>query len=192
MRVLGISGSPRLHGNSELLLAEFLRGAREKGAEVKLIRLNNLKIAPCQHCDDCLKAGICRVKDDMQQIYSELEQADVIVVASPIQFMGPTADLKVMIDRTQSLWAKKYVLKIPPLNPGKKRRGYFISVAGTRLKNMFEPSIAIIKTWFHVIGVEYTGELTVNGIDDKGAVLQRPEAMLQAFETGQKLAGSEA
>jgi len=191
MKILGISGSPRLHGNSELLLAEFLRGAREKGAEVKTIRLNSLKIAPCQHCDDCLKAGICRVKDDMQQIYLELEQADIIVVASPVQFMGPTAPLKAMIDRAQSLWAKKYVLKTPPLNPVKKRRGFFISVAGTRLKNMFEPSLAIIKTWFHVIGVEYEGELTINGIDKKGAILKHPDAMQKAFEAGQKLAALE-
>jgi multimeric flavodoxin WrbA len=191
MRVLGISGSPRLHGNSELLLAEFLRGAKENGAEVKIIRLNNLKIAPCQHCDDCLKAGICRVKDDMQQIYSELEQADVIVVASPVQFMGPTAQLKAMIDRTQSLWAKKYVLKISPLNPVKKRRGFFISVAGTKIKGMFEPSLAIVKTWFHVIGVDYAGEIILSGVDEKGAILKHPEAMQKAFEIGQKLAASE-
>jgi multimeric flavodoxin WrbA len=188
MRILGISGSPRLHGNSELLLAEFLRGAQEKGAEVKSLRLNTMKIAPCQHCDDCLKAGVCRVWDDMQQIYIELEQADVIVVASPVQFMGPTAPLKAMIDRTQSLWAKKYILKIPPLMPVKKRRGFFISVAATRIKGMFEPSIAIIKTWFHVIDVVYAGELTFSGIDEKGAVLKHPEAMKQANETGQKMA----
>lgn len=191
MKVLGISSSPRLHGNSDLLLAELLRGAQEKGAEVKTIRLNKMKILPCQHCDACNKNGVCNKNDDMQKIYPELEQADVIVVASPVQFMGPTADLKAMIDRTQSLWVKKYLLKTPPLNPVKKRRGFVISVAGTKIKGMFEPTLAIIKTWFHVINIEYAGELTVNGVDEIGAILRHPEAMQQAFAAGQKLATPE-
>lgn len=188
MKVLGISASPRFHGNTELLLAEFLRGAADRGAEVKTIRLNNMKISPCQHCDACLAKGICKIKDEMQDIYQELEQADVIAIASPVQFMGPTAPLKAMIDRAQSLWAKKYVLKIPPLNPVKKRRGFFISVAATRIKNMFDPSIAIIRTWCRVIDIEYSGELTFSGIDEKAAVLKHAEAMKQAYEAGEKFA----
>jgi len=191
MNVLGISGSPRRDGNTELLLAELLRGAQSKGAEVQTIRLNTMKITPCQHCDACTEKGICRIQDDMQKIYPLLEQADVIVVASPVQFAGPTAPLKAMIDRTQSLWAKKYILKIPPLDPGKKRRGYFISTAATRIKGMFEPSLAIIKTWFRVIDVAYAGELTYAGVDEKGAILKRPEAMQQAFNAGQALATPE-
>jgi len=188
MKVLGISGSPRRDGNTELLRAELLRGAQANGAEVKTLRLNTMKITPCQHCDVCIEKGICRIQDDMQKIYLELEQADVIVVASPVQFMGPTAPLKAMIDRTQSLWAKKYVLKIPPLEPVKKRRGFFVSTAATRIKGMFDPSLAIIKTWFRVIDVDYAGELTYSGIDEKGAILRHPEAMQQAFNAGQELA----
>ena len=103
MKVLGIAGSARRGGNTDLLLAEVMKGAASKGAEVKTIILNDLEISPCQHCDACLEAGNCRIQDDMQTVYRELEATDRIVLASPIQFMGVTAQAKAMIDRGQSL-----------------------------------------------------------------------------------------
>ena len=138
IRVLGIAGSPRRGGNTDLLLAEFLKGAASRGAEVTTIVLNNLNISPCQHCDACLEAGICRIEDDMQTVYDELERADRVVIAAPIHFMGLSAQTKLMVDRCQSRWARKYVLKIPPLGsqPGKKK-GFFISVGGTRFARRF-------------------------------------------------------
>ena len=188
MKVLGIAGSPRRGGNTDLLLAELLKGAASQGAEVKTIVLNNLEISPCQHCDACMKTGNCRIPDDMQMIYRELETADVIVLASPVQFMGPTAQMKAMIDRCQALWSRKYVLKKPPLGEEKKRKGFFISVGGTRFANIFEPSIAIVKTLFKVIDVTYAGDLLFKGIDEKGAITKHSDALQQAFLAGQKLA----
>ncbi len=91
MRVLGIAGSPRRGGNTDLLLAEVMKGAASQGAEVKTIVLCDLDIAPCLHCDACLKKGKCKIQDDMQMLYRELEQADRIVLASPVHFMGITA-----------------------------------------------------------------------------------------------------
>ncbi len=190
MKVLGIAGSPRRGGNTDLLLAEFLKGAVNKGAEVKSISLNSLKMTPCQHCDACFKEGKCRIQDDMQKIYDELEQSDIIVLASPVQFLGPTATLKAMIDRCQCLWARKYILKIPPLNPERKRKVFFISVSGTRIKCMFEPSITIVKAWCHVLNIEYAGDLLIQGIDEKGAILGHPDALQKAYESGQNFVGA--
>lgn len=187
MRVLGIAGSPRRNGNTDLLLKEFLRGASDKGARVKTLYLDKLEIAPCQHCDTCLKKGMCRIQDDMQKIYTELEGSDLIVLASPVQFSGPPSQVKAMIDRCQCLWARKYVLKIPPLNNKKNKKGFLISVGGTRIKGMFEPTIAIVKTWFHVLDIEYAGELLLSGTDQKGAVLKNPDIMQKTYEWGQKL-----
>ena len=185
MKVIGIAGSPRRGGNTDLLLAEVLRGAASKGAEVKTIVLNDLTITPCQHCDACFKKGICRIKDDMQDIYTELEQADRIVLASPIQFTGVTAQMKAMIDRCQSLWARKYVLKIPPLSTGRERKGFFISVGGRRAKNLFEPALMMIKTLFIILDISYAGELLFSGVDEKGAITKHPDALQQAFLAGQ-------
>jgi multimeric flavodoxin WrbA len=187
LKVLGIAGSPRRGGNTDLLLAEVMKGATSRGAEVKTIILNDLKIAPCQHCDACLETGRCRVEDDMQMVYRELEAADRIVLASPIQFMGVTAQTKAMIDRCQALWARKYVLKLPPLGNRRERKGFFISVGGRRIANLFEPALVMIKTVFRILDITYAGELLFPGVDEKGAIAKNPDALRQAFLAGQRL-----
>jgi len=187
LRVLGIAGSPRRGGNTDLLLAEVMKGATSRGAEVKTIILNDLEIAPCQHCDGCLETGRCKVKDDMQMVYQELERADRIVLASPIQFMGVTAQTKAMIDRCQALWVRKYILKQPPLGDKRERKGLFISVGGMKLANLFEPALATVKALFKVLDIAYAGDLLFPGIDEKGAITKHPTALKQAFLAGQKL-----
>jgi multimeric flavodoxin WrbA len=188
LKVLGIAASPRRGGNTDLLLTEVLRGAESAGATVATIVLKDLQITPCQHCDACLAAGRCRIDDDMQMVYLELEAADRVVIASPVQFMGPTAELKAMIDRCQAMWARKYVLKLPPLGDRRERKGLFISVGGRQAADMFEPSLVIVKTFFRVLDISYAGALLFSGIDEKGAIAGHPEALSQAFQAGEKLA----
>ena len=187
MRVLGIAGSARRGGNTDLLLAEVMKGAQSQGAEVNTIVLNDLDILPCQHCDACFEAGVCRFGDDMQMVYQELEKADVIVLASPVQFMGLSAQAKIMVDRCQALWARKYILKQPPLGDKRPRKGFFMAVGGMKLANLFEPSLAIVKALFKVLDVDYAGDLLVPGVDEKGAIKQHPDILKQAFSAGQKL-----
>ena len=187
MKVLGIAGSPRRGGNTDLLLAEVMKGAASRGAEVKTIVLNNLKITPCQHCDACLEAGNCRIQDDMQMIYKELEAADRIILASPIQFMTVTAQMKAMIDRCQALWARKYVLKIPPLGSKRDRKGLFISVGGRKVTELFEPSLATVKALFNTLNIAYAGDLLFHGVDEKGAITRHSDALQRAFLAGQNL-----
>jgi multimeric flavodoxin WrbA len=188
LRVLGLAGSPRRGGNTDLLLAEVMKGAQSKGAEVKAIILNDLKMIPCQHCDACFEAGACRFNDDMQMVYKELEKADRIVLASPVQFMGVSAQAKIMIDRCQALWARKYILKQPPLGDRRPRKGLFIAVGGMKLANLFEPSLAIVKALFKVLDIDYAGDLLFSGVDKKGAIKNHPTALKDAFAAGQKLA----
>jgi len=187
LKVLGITGSPRRGGNTDLLLGEVMRGAASRGAKVKTIILNDLKIAPCQHCDGCLETGRCKGEDDMQVVYRELEDADRLVLASPIQFMGVTAQAKAMIDRCQALWARKYILKQPPLGNRRERKGLFISVGGRSSASLFEPALVTVQTLFRILDVTYAGELLFSGIDEKGAIAKHPDALRQAFLTGQKL-----
>ena len=187
MRVLGIAGSPRRGGNTDLLLGEVMRGAITNGAEVKTIVLNDLNIAPCQHCDECLETGRCVVEDDMQMVYAEMKEADRLVLASPIYFMGVTAQTKGMIDRCQALWVRKYILKLPPLGNNQERKGLFISVSAINSVNLFEPAVATVKSLFRVLNITYGGELLFAGINEKGAIANHPDALRQAFLTGQKL-----
>jgi multimeric flavodoxin WrbA len=164
-----------------------MKGAESQGAEVRTIVLNDLEITPCQHCDACLEAGRCRIEDDMAMVYRELERADRIVLASPLHFMGMTAQAKAMIDRCQVLWARKYVLKKPPLGDRRQRKGLFIAVGGMKLANLFESALVTVKALFKVLDITYAGELLFPGMDEKGAIKKHPDALRQAFLAGQRL-----
>jgi multimeric flavodoxin WrbA len=191
MKVLGIAGSPRRGGNTDTLLARFMEGAASQGAEVKILRVCDLKIRGCLHCDACLDKGQCRIQDDMQMVYQELEGMDRLVIASPLQFMSVPSELKALIDRCQALWARKYVLKVPPLGDKRERKGFLISVGGRRtIPNLFDAEIVTIKTLFRNMDVAYAGDLLLPGIDAKGDILKHPDFLDQAFTAGQKFTGN--
>jgi len=188
MKVLGILGSPRKGGNTELLLEEALKGAEAEGAEVERLRITDYNIIPCKECLACYKDGNCIILDDMAKIYPKLLEADIILLASPIFFYGVTAWAKALIDRCQALWSRKYQLKDPSYGKeGRKRKGFFISVGGTKGQKTFEGAILTAKYFFDVLNAEYAGELVLREVDAKGDVLKHPEALQQAFEAGRKL-----
>ena len=185
VKILGIMGSPRIKGNTDLLLEEALKGARSQGAEVEKIVVDKLKIAPCREYYGCLKDGNCVIRDDMDEIYPRLLAADGIIIASPMFFYGLTAQLKALIDRCQALWARRYVLKNLP---DAKRKGAFIGIGATRGKQLFDGSRLTIKYFFQAFGVEYLDELLIRGVDKRGEIEQHPTALSDAFELGKRLA----
>lgn len=185
MRVLGIMGSPRVKGNTDLLLDEVLRGAESQGAEIEKLTVDKLKITPCKEYLGCFKDGNCVIRDDMDIVYPKLLNADVVVLASPMFFYGVTSQTKALIDRCQALWARKHILKQSP--PSEGRKGAFVAVGATKGKRLFEGSILTVKYFFEAIGVEYTDELLVRGIDAKGEIKQHPTVLSEAFELGKRL-----
>jgi multimeric flavodoxin WrbA len=189
MKVLGLFGSPRRGGNTDLLLEEALKGAQTEGAEIERLYLTDFNITPCRECLQCYNDGHCIILDDMQKIYPKLLEADIIILASPIFFYNVTAWAKALIDRCQALWSRKYILKDELLGKeGKRRKGFFISVGGTKGQRVFEGAILTAKYFFDVLNAEYAGELVFRQIDAKGGILEHPEALQQAFEIGRKLA----
>ena len=186
MRVLGIMGSPRIKGNTDLLLDEALRGAQSQGAEVEKIIVDKLNIAPCREYYGCVKDGNCVIRDDMDGIYPKLLDADRVIVASPMFFYGLTSQIKALIDRCQALWARKYVLKQTPPDSG--RKGAFIAVGATRGKQLFDGSVLTVKYFFQSIGIKYVDELLVRGVDKRGEIREHPTALSDAFELGRRLA----
>ncbi len=186
MKVLGIMGSPRIKGNTDLLLDEALRGAQSQGAEVEKLVVDKLNIAPCREYYRCLKDGNCAIRDEMDDIYPKLLDADRVIVASPIFFYGLTSQVKALIDRSQAIWARKYVLK--QNLPGSGRKGAFIAVGATRGEKLFDGSILTVKYFFKTIGVKYVDELLIPGVDKKGEVKEHPTALSDALELGRRLA----
>jgi len=188
MKVLGLFGSPRRGGNTDILLKEALKGAQSEGAEAEDLHLADFNIMPCRECLKCFNDGQCIILDDMQKIYRKLLEADIIILASPIFFYGVTAWAKALIDRCQALWSRKYILRDESLGrEGKRRKGFFISVGGTKGKRVFEGAILTAKYFFDVINAEYVGELVFREVDAKGDILKHREALQQAFESGRRL-----
>jgi len=133
VNILAIYGSPRRKGNTSLLLKNAVKGAIEAGAEVEEIILRDLKMSPCLEIYGCKKTGRCVIQDDFQQVYDKLLSCQGLMLASPIFFYTVSAHTKILMDRCQSLWVKKYWLKKNTIeSPKFTRKGLFISVGATK------------------------------------------------------------
>ena len=107
-KILILNGSPKKGGNTEILAGWFAEGVRSAGAKVETVRVASLKykVSGCTSCRTCQKTKeyVCVIKDDAQAILRKMAKADVIVFATPLYFYGPSAQLKVLIDRMFSLY----------------------------------------------------------------------------------------
>ncbi|MBU3959057.1 MAG: flavodoxin family protein [Candidatus Omnitrophica bacterium] len=186
MNVLGINGSPRIGGNTDVLLDKALEGARSSGAQTEKIVLNQLRFSPCQECQEIRDDGTCIIEDELQPLYRKIDEADIIILASPIFFGSLSAQAKMMIDRFQCAWRAKYILKKDIFQ--RQRKGGFISVEATTRKDFFANAKSIVKNFFLTINASYQEELFCSGIDEKGSILKSPDILNKAFELGKRIA----
>jgi multimeric flavodoxin WrbA len=187
MKVLGIYGSARKGGNSDQLLDRALEGAEASGAVTSRVYARDLKISGCRACGGCDKTGKCIIKDEMQDVYSLFEEADIIFLASPIYFYGLTGQVKLLIDRSQAMWSKRFIEKTP--DQRKKYdsgKGYLIAVGATGGKNLFEGVQLTARYFFDALDMSYEGGIFFRKMDKKNAVIEHPEALQEAFELGKK------
>lgn len=99
MKVLAIVASARKTGNSEILAKEMLKTLPETW-EKSLLRLPDLTIEPCKACYACLDAGAaCVIQDDLEGFLLQLQQADAVIIAAPVYFLGMHTRLKLICDR---------------------------------------------------------------------------------------------
>src|SRR5512139_4047976 len=155
MKILAIYGSPRRRGNTALLLKKAVEGARDAGGEVEEIVLRDLKMSPCLEIYGCKQTGRCVIQDDFQKVYDKLLACRGLMLASPVFFYAVTAHTKILMDRCQSLWTKKYWIEKAPFGQREiKRKGLFISVGATRGKKLFEGTLLSIRYFFDVLDME--------------------------------------
>ncbi|WP_423792946.1 flavodoxin family protein [Methanocaldococcus indicus] len=103
MKVLGISGSPRPHGNTSFLVKEALEVIKKEGIDVEFISLSDKDMNPCLACDLCKETGKCEISDDINDILEKMKEADAIILGSPVYFGGVSAQLKMLMDRSRPL-----------------------------------------------------------------------------------------
>ncbi len=190
--VLALFGSPRKGGNTELLLESFLRGVEAAGLGTERLRLADLDVKGCLGCHGCDETGRCVIQDGMEEVYQALERCERVVLAAPIYFYNVPSQTKAVIDRSQALWARKYLLGGkgsgggPPASP--RRKGFFISVGATRGKRLFEGTLLTVRYFFDAIDAEAAGNLLYKEMDGKGAIRDHPSALKESYEAGLRFA----
>lgn len=188
LSVLGIACSPRRNGNTTSLLLEAMKTARAEGHTTELVYLSDLNISPCQGCNACSAKGICIIQDDIPKLQEKLIQADRVILAAPIFMMGVNAQTKIMIDRMQTFWARKYLHHQSLIKPsGPERIGLFLSAAGTEKVDVFKCAERSIQTLFHMLDIRYAQPCLYPGIDQDGEINEHPIALDDVRQATQAL-----
>lgn len=189
MLVLGIYGSPRKKGNTDLMLDAFLEGAAAGGAEVERVYVRDLVIQGCLACGYCDDKGVCVQKDAMTEVYPLMDRAERIVVASPVYFYGVTGQLKLLIDRSQASFMKWQLAgkeKKGYAAEGPARKGFLLSAGATKGKRLFECTVLTVRYFFDALNMEYAGDLCFKEIEDKAAITGHPTALEECRKAGRE------
>jgi multimeric flavodoxin WrbA len=187
IKIVAIYGSPRRKGNTATLLKKAVEGARDSGARVEEIVLRDLKMSPCLEIFGCMKSGECRLKDDFQKAREQILASQGLILASPVFFYTVSAHTKILMDRFQSLWVKKYWIDKTAANHlNVKRKGLFISVGATKGKKLFDGILLSMRYFLDTIDMELWKALLYRGLDFEGDVLKFPEYMDEAYQTGKE------
>ena len=187
-KITAIYGSPRRQGNTSRLLKSAVAGVRSAGASVNEIVLRDLKLSPCLEIYACRKAGSCAIKDDFQFLSAALLEADATILASPIFFYAVSAHTKIMMDRCQSLWVKKYWLDKQPLGRSENPKpGLFLAVGASRGPQLFAGAKMSVKYFFDTLDTSLWRSLTCQGLDGADEILEHPEYLEEAHQAGVEL-----
>lgn len=187
MNVLAIMGSPRKNKNNDTLITHMLKGLEDPNFNIEKYSVKDLNVKPCIACDACARNLGCIFNDDMSMLYKKFNEADAIIISSPLYFNSVSAQLKSIIDRFQAIWSSKYVLKQSLIDTNKFRAGYFICTAGMpESDELFNATLPIMDLFFKSTNSEYFGNLFVSNIDSK-PVYNDSEVLNKAFNLGLEL-----
>ena len=188
-QILAVYGSPRRQGNTATLLKRAVSGAVDAGAQVNEINLRDLKMSPCLEIYGCKKEGKCVIKDDFHQVIDQILSAQGLMLASPIFFYTVSAHTKILMDRCQSLWVKKYWIDKVPYGQWKPiRKGLFISAGATKGKKLFDGTLLTVKYFFDVLDMELWRSILYRSLDFEDDILKHPEYLEEAYQAGKEFA----
>ncbi len=179
--VLGIAGSPRRFGNSDRLLGAALAGAREAGAETRTLVAADAGLRHCLGCNACSLDGECVQHDGGPALYRAIDEADAIIVVTPVYFASVPGVLKVLIDRMQPYWARTYALKRP--RPA-RRPGAILIARGGGDPYGFEHAEATVRSAFAVLDIDVLDVLATPGVDRPADLEAHPEVLERAHALG--------
>ena len=188
MKILGVLGSPRIKGNSDILLDQSLKGATDAGATVEKVILVRKNISGCLDCKKCNKTGKCVIDDDMQDIHQKILESDAIIHGCPVYFWAMTSQMKAYLDRWCALfnaewgWHEQYAGKMH----GKKIA--LITVCGDPNVSTADPIVHSFRKTATFASMNLVGVVQVSAAG-KGDVETDENAKRDAYELGSKTAG---
>lgn len=183
MKVLGIMGSPRVGGNSDILLDQALAGARDAGADVEKVVLYEKKISGCRNCETCNKTAICAIRDDMTEIQAKILEADAVIHSGPLYYWAMTSQMKAYLERWTVFYDAEW--KVHPTYADKingKKIG-LITVCGDPNVSAAEPIVRSFKNTSTEMGLTWLGAVQISAVA-KGEVAQNKAAIEEAYHLG--------
>jgi len=177
MKILALVGSPRREGNTDLLVEQILRGSRTSGHTAEKLFLYDYTISLCVDCRNCKKGDyVCCVNDEMQKIYPRMEEADLIIFGTPLYWYGPSAKMKLLVDRMRPFVANGKL-------KGKKAVVVAPSAEGAKA---CDPLLEMFRMSFEYLGMEFAGKVFAKAYE-KGEILKNRGEMERAYELGASL-----
>lgn len=177
-RILVLSTSPRIGGNSETLADVFIKGAEEAGHETKKICLYDKKIEFCKGCLGCQTTGKCILRDDAERIIAQMKAMDVLVFATPIYFYEMSGQMKTLLDRTNPLFPAEYEF----------RDIYLLATSADEEESSMEAAVKGLEGWISCFEKSrLAGVVRGTGADKKGAIEEYGEALSAAYEMGRNV-----
>ena len=177
-RILVLSTSPRIGGNSETLADVFIKGAEEAGHETKKICLYDKKIEFCKGCLGCQTTGKCILRDDAERIIAQMKAMDVLVFATPIYFYEMSGQMKTLLDRTNPLFPAEYEF----------RDIYLLATSADEEESSMETAVKGLEGWISCFEKSrLAGVVRGTGADKKGAIEECGEALSAAYEMGRNV-----
>ncbi len=177
-RILVLSTSPRIGGNSETLADVFIKGAEQTGHETKKICLYDKKIEFCKGCLGCQTTGKCILRDDAERIIAQMKAMDVLVFATPIYFYEMSGQMKTLLDRTNPLFPAEYEF----------RDIYLLATSADEEESSMEAAVKGLEGWISCFEKSrLAGVVRGTGADKKGAIEECGEALSAAYEMGRNV-----
>jgi len=179
VKAIGIVGSPRKGGNSEILTAHCLKAIAEEGLDTELVSLAGLNITGCNACNYCFEHDGCSIEDDMQAVYAKMVEADAIIVASPVYYSSSTSLVKGFLERAGYMSRGSGVLK------GKVGGPLVVARRGGQ-----DFTFAELLFWFHIMQIINPGSTYWNMAfgREKGEVEKDEEGLRTAWNFGKNVA----
>lgn len=177
MKIVVLTGSPRLNGNTNHMASQFIKGAEEAGHEVYRFDYTRHKVAGCIGCNACGMNGDCFMQDDFSELRPHLLEADMVVFVTPMYYFGFSSQLKAVIDRFYAVNGR--------IKGASKQSVFLMAYANTDPKEA-EPMISHYKTLLDYLGWQDRGMVIAPGMWPAGAV-QNTKYSRQAYELGKSL-----